>query len=377
MRTAPTPPPHTHTQTLTQRHPRRRRHARRSNYVGNVSWVYVIEDSLVPGATPNATVTLIIAPPGTLGPANYTYEAEFDVPFTPDLSELLLRDINSSNPRKALEVVDVLTQPPPAAGVVETFPNGSFVFTPTRGWYGTTEFCVNVTDGSGQYTKACAVIVIDPKFPATCRCAPYSAGPLQEWVSTTCASPPFDFTGFLRSQACSADVIANASQPLGCWLADDANWAKLVQANRFKGETTRLALRSGEFTARFTKGGLFCLATWFDLSKNYESSLLRENVVVDGTPGACSEAPPDLARIGGGNMLAVVATTLNLLRDVVLNQGVRGHARGVLACVPGGFFGEQRALHARVRPIPANALTPPGRPLAIPRGRRVPPHRRA
>jgi hypothetical protein len=39
---------------------------------------------------------------------------------------------------------------------------------------GTTQFCVEVTDGAGLFTTACATITMEPDPVPTCRCAPYT-----------------------------------------------------------------------------------------------------------------------------------------------------------------------------------------------------------
>lgn len=161
-----------------------------------------------------------------------------------------------------------------------------------------------------------------------------SAGSLSQWLTTNCDSAgPHNDTGFIYSPQCTGAALPQSLRPLGCWLRDDANWAALVAAQGNPAETRKLVLRSGAYSVKFTRGGLLCMAKWFDLTRDAPLGALTQNWDVDGTPGACPEAPPNLEKMGGNTMLMLVATNLNLLRDIVLQKGARrARVAGGAAC---------------------------------------------
>jgi hypothetical protein len=107
------------------------------SFSGPVSFVYSIGDTNYTGGdNVTAQVTLIIAPPSALRPANYSHRAKLDTPFTPDAPRWLLTDVQSDNPAPRLQVVGVTRPPPRMAGTVTVDPIGNFTFVPVRGWYG-------------------------------------------------------------------------------------------------------------------------------------------------------------------------------------------------------------------------------------------------
>jgi hypothetical protein len=170
-----------------------------------------------------------------------------------------------------------------------------------------------------------------PPPPTNC-----SGGSLSDFLATDCENSDFfDHSDFVWSDTCTGNAIYESEKPLGCWLTD--NWDAMVAANGIPGES-RLAIIAGPYSVNFTLNGLLCMNSWFDLLEDYPASPLSASFNVDGDYPDCDpDLAPDLVTMGGGPMLMVLAAKLNLLRDLVLQDGeklmrrrvqpFRGHSR--------------------------------------------------
>lgn len=300
-------------------------------FSGTVSLNYTVRDGVYPGNA-TARVTLLVAPAGSMSPVKFNYSLPYNSPpFQPGTPrQLLLQGLTSTNPNPRFSVVGLTKPPPASAGSVVVAPDGNFTFSVAPGWYGTTVFCANVTDGHGAFATSCVDIVVEkPDWPLVCRCAPYSGGSLAEFLSTSCTSPGANFSYFQATAECTPTGLEQSQRPLGCWLRDADNWKALVtaQAQRGGGEPPlpeggvyALSFTAGNYTVRFTLNGVLCMSSWFDLNQLYPAGALAQNFTVDGRPGACG-SPPPLDKLGGSMLLTVLATELNLLRDTVLQSG--------------------------------------------------------
>jgi hypothetical protein len=64
------------------------------------------------------------------------------------------------------------------------------------------------------------------------------------------------------------------------------------------------------------------MSKWFNLQQDYPRTTLTQKFDIDTTtPGVCSNAPPDLTKMGGGPMMLIIAAQLNLVRDLILQEG--------------------------------------------------------
>jgi len=108
-----------------------------ADWSGTTVFPYRIVDR-ANGLNATAYVHISFNPSYTLTPANYTYKAPYNAPFSPvDHSALLLSSVQASNPAAQLSVVRVTTSPQNGTVVVDA--SGDFTFTPDPDWYG--EFC--------------------------------------------------------------------------------------------------------------------------------------------------------------------------------------------------------------------------------------------
>jgi len=146
-----------------------------------------------------------------------------------------------------------------------------------------------------------------------------SGGSLFDFLSTDCGSDWFNHSAFAWSSDCTGGSIYESEKPLGCWLS--ASWGAVVAANGVPGELSRLAIKAGDHYVNFTLNGLLCMNVWFDLTQDHPASSLVRSFNIDSDWPGCTTAPPDLSQMGGGTMLMALAAKLNVLRDVVLQDG--------------------------------------------------------
>jgi len=145
----------------------------------------------------------------------------------------------------------------------------------------------------------------------------HSGGTLSNYLNTDCSNTGLDHSWFTPSPSCVGNALAESQKSFGCFIRD--NWAALVAANG-EGETTKLVVHSGKYSVKFTQGGLLCMSKWFNLAQDYPITSLTQNFLVDSTYPACASTPPDLTKMGGGAFFALLASQLNLLRDIVMQK---------------------------------------------------------
>lgn len=88
------------------------------------------------GLNASAFVHIVIPAPVALLAVNNSFVGEFNTPYTPGSTSLIVLDDASNNDNPQLEVVDVGAPTPGSGSITSWDKNGSFVFEPTPGWSG-------------------------------------------------------------------------------------------------------------------------------------------------------------------------------------------------------------------------------------------------
>ena len=108
------------------------------------------------------TITVTAAPVAPTA-ADDTFTTEFNKALTVPASGLLANDFDPDGP--ALTVTGVTAVSPAGAGTLSVNPDGSFTFTPTRGFVGPVTFTYRATDGGLTSGPATVTVTVAPKPP--------------------------------------------------------------------------------------------------------------------------------------------------------------------------------------------------------------------
>ncbi len=106
------------------------------DFHGPTTFTYNLTDSSYSISPATAVVTINVDPAALMAPANYSYNGEFNKPFTPGQDHTLLEQIFSSNVEANLTVTGITKMPPNEQGSLTIESNGNFTFVPKDGWYG-------------------------------------------------------------------------------------------------------------------------------------------------------------------------------------------------------------------------------------------------
>ncbi len=141
-----------------------------TSWVGEVTFSYTITDkSINENATANVYITF--PPPGAncVKAVDDYYTGVYNQPYSPPTANCIMANDSSCNTVLQLEVTAAGPIAVPSNGALTSFAgNGSFVFTPTIGWWGTASFPYTIIDlGFNLNASATVYITIPPPSP-TC-----------------------------------------------------------------------------------------------------------------------------------------------------------------------------------------------------------------
>ena len=123
----------------------------RSRFSGNVTFTYTVSDGVSPD-TANATVTLVIATPNSLPVVDDAYSSDYNAPIVVStLATGLLSNDGPSPTGGALAVSAITVNVSASAGTLSQvdLSQGTFVFTPVRGFRGPATFKYSESCGMG------------------------------------------------------------------------------------------------------------------------------------------------------------------------------------------------------------------------------------
>ena len=110
----------------------------RSGFFGKVTFIYTIEDKFWDDT---ATVTLTIPEPSPVAAVDDFYVGQYNTPLVLAMPKSILANDGPASAGGKLEFVEVMVDVPAADGTLDWIrPNGTFHFTPTRGFRGNTTF---------------------------------------------------------------------------------------------------------------------------------------------------------------------------------------------------------------------------------------------
>lgn len=105
---------------------------------GPLTFTYTITDGVSKDAADAATVTLNFPLAALIVPSNFTFQTPYETPTNSAQTSNLLADIQSDDPTRPMKLVvkGLLKQPQASEGTVEVKPDGTYTFTPAKGFSG-------------------------------------------------------------------------------------------------------------------------------------------------------------------------------------------------------------------------------------------------